>query len=165
MRKRVAAVFTGILYAALVVSLLALQTKTIQGELTRLAANGLTLLLLIPTIFLFRMWLKAQNAGARESSGQSPKDEADAGPGESPQKSVPSVGREQFFSQMEEAGLSAREQEVAWLIYRGYSNRQIAEELYISEMTVKKHASHIYEKLQISGRKELKSCISMSHFL
>ncbi|HHU72530.1 MAG TPA: hypothetical protein GXZ21_10955 [Clostridiales bacterium] len=32
----------------------------------------------------------------------------------------------------------------------------MAEELYISVTTVKKHATHIYEKLEIIGRKELK---------
>lgn len=52
--------------------------------------------------------------------------------------------------------LSKRELEVAWLLYRGYTNRQIAEELYIAETTVKKHATHIYEKIQVSGRKEYK---------
>lgn len=160
MRRRVAAVLTGILYAALVVSLLALQTKTIQGELTRLAANGLTFLLLIPTILLFRVWVKGKNKEDAVTGGPEYSGEEDAAA-----KSPPAVGRQQFDLQMGKAGLSAREQEVAWLIYRGYSNRQIAEELYISEMTVKKHASHIYEKLQISGRKELKSCISMSYFL
>lgn len=39
---------------------------------------------------------------------------------------------------------------------RGYTNRQIAEELVIAETTVKKHTSHICEKLELSGRKELK---------
>ena len=37
--------------------------------------------------------------------------------------------------------------------------RSIGEELYIAETTVKKHATHIYEKLQVSGKKELKEQI------
>lgn len=58
-----------------------------------------------------------------------------------------------------EGGVQGTQQENSdiWLIYRGYSNCQIGEELYISETTVKKHASHIYEKLNITGRKDLKS--------
>ena len=64
--------------------------------------------------------------------------------------------RKQFMTYMTRASLSEREIEVAWLIYRGYTNLQIGEELFISETTVKKHATHIYEKLKISGRIELK---------
>lgn len=55
--------------------------------------------------------------------------------------------------------LSERELEVAWLLYRGYTNRQIGEELFIAETTVKKHVSHIYEKLGVTGRKEFKAMI------
>lgn len=50
-----------------------------------------------------------------------------------------------------------RETELAILAYRGYSNREIAEECYISEATVKKHMTHIFEKLGISGREELQN--------
>lgn len=53
-------------------------------------------------------------------------------------------------------GLTAREREVAGLIRNGYSNQEIADKLYISAATVKKHTSSIYEKLQISGREQLK---------
>ena len=42
------------------------------------------------------------------------------------------------------------------MIVSGFSNAKIAEELYISESTVKKHASHIYEKVGVAGRKEFK---------
>ena len=52
--------------------------------------------------------------------------------------------------------MSEREKEVAWLICRGFTNRQIAEELFIAETTVKKHVTHVYEKCGVSGRKELK---------
>lgn len=55
--------------------------------------------------------------------------------------------------------LSERELEVAWLLYRGYTNRQIGGELFIAETTVKKHVSHIYEKLGVTGRKEFKEMV------
>lgn len=58
---------------------------------------------------------------------------------------------------MEECGLSERELEVAWLLYRGYTNRQIGEELYIAETTVKKHVSHIYQKMDVCSRKEFRA--------
>jgi len=52
--------------------------------------------------------------------------------------------------------LTRREKEVAALIEKNLSNREIAEELCISEATVKKHVSNIFEKLEIESRKELK---------
>ena len=54
------------------------------------------------------------------------------------------------------AVLSPREKEVARLAARGYSNAQIAEELFISIETVKRHMSTIFEKLEIKSRAELK---------
>ncbi|MBR4825563.1 MAG: helix-turn-helix transcriptional regulator [Spirochaetaceae bacterium] len=51
--------------------------------------------------------------------------------------------------------LSPREKEVARLAARGYSNAQIAEELYISVETVKRHMATIFEKLKIKSRKDL----------
>ena len=53
--------------------------------------------------------------------------------------------------------LSERELEVAWLLYRGYTNRQIGEELYIAETTVKKHVSHIYQKMEVYSRKDFRA--------
>lgn len=62
-----------------------------------------------------------------------------------------------FLTIMEACALSERELEVAWLLYRGYTNRQIGEELYIAETTVKKHVSHIYQKLGVCSRKEFRA--------
>lgn len=64
-----------------------------------------------------------------------------------------------FLTAMEGSALSERELEVAWLLYRGYTNRQIGEELYIAETTVKKHVSHIYEKLHVGSRKEFRAYV------
>ena len=55
------------------------------------------------------------------------------------------------------APLSPREKEVARLAARGYSNAQIAEELFISVETVKRHMSTIFEKLEIESRRELQN--------
>lgn len=61
-----------------------------------------------------------------------------------------------FLKAMERYAVSERELEVAWLLYRGYTNRQIGEELYIAETTVKKHVSHIYQKMNVQSRKEFR---------
>jgi LuxR family maltose regulon positive regulatory protein len=50
--------------------------------------------------------------------------------------------------------LSPRETEVMGLIAEGASNPQIAEQLYISVNTVKKHVTNIFGKLSVSRRTE-----------
>ncbi|HLR68663.1 MAG TPA: response regulator transcription factor [Virgibacillus sp.] len=51
--------------------------------------------------------------------------------------------------------LSDREKEVLALIAKGYSNREIAEQLIISVKTVETHRSNLMEKLQMKTRPEL----------
>ncbi|ROO89894.1 DNA-binding NarL/FixJ family response regulator [Actinocorallia herbida] len=48
--------------------------------------------------------------------------------------------------------LTPREAEVMELIARGWSNRRIASELYISEKTVKNHVHQIYRRLKADDR-------------
>ncbi len=48
--------------------------------------------------------------------------------------------------------LSDREFEVLSLLARGMSNKEIAEELYISEKTVKNHVSNVLRKLDVNDR-------------
>lgn len=58
--------------------------------------------------------------------------------------------------------LTDREQEVLQLILSGKSNRAIAENLFISESTVKTHARNIYIKYDVSSRAELISTLLKS---
>jgi two-component system, NarL family, response regulator DevR len=48
--------------------------------------------------------------------------------------------------------LTEREREVLGLIALGYTNKQIAEKLVVSEKTARNHVSHILEKLGIARR-------------
>jgi DNA-binding CsgD family transcriptional regulator len=48
--------------------------------------------------------------------------------------------------------LSARELEVLSLLSKGFSNREIAADLFISASTVKTHTLNIYEKLEVGNR-------------
>lgn len=50
--------------------------------------------------------------------------------------------------------LTEREREVLTLVARGYTNKQIADALYMSEKTARNHVSHILEKLGLSRRSE-----------
>jgi DNA-binding CsgD family transcriptional regulator/tetratricopeptide (TPR) repeat protein len=50
------------------------------------------------------------------------------------------------------AALSDREREVAELVAAGRTNREIAEELFLSKRTVDTHLAHVFEKLGVSSR-------------
>ena len=52
-------------------------------------------------------------------------------------------------------GLTAREQEVAGLIARGLTNRQIGQTLVITEGTAASHVVHILDKLGFSSRAQI----------
>jgi DNA-binding NarL/FixJ family response regulator len=51
--------------------------------------------------------------------------------------------------------LSRRESEILYYVARAKSNKEIADELYISEKTVKNHLNSIYTKLKIHNRLQL----------
>jgi DNA-binding NarL/FixJ family response regulator len=65
------------------------------------------------------------------------------------------VGME-VFGRTEEgrARLSGREREVMGLIAAGATNREIADQLYLSPHTIKEHTSAIYRKLGVRNRAE-----------
>jgi predicted ATPase/DNA-binding CsgD family transcriptional regulator len=52
-------------------------------------------------------------------------------------------------------GLTSREREIAMLVARGLSNRDIAARLVISKRTVDAHVNHIFAKLGLSSRVQL----------
>lgn len=55
---------------------------------------------------------------------------------------------------LQQNGLSKREAEILLLVHEGLSNQQIADKLFISENTVKKHISNIFLKLNVERRTE-----------
>jgi DNA-binding NarL/FixJ family response regulator len=55
--------------------------------------------------------------------------------------------------------LSHREKQILRLVVRGYTNRQIADELYLAESTVKTHLSSAFAKLDAHSRAEVTELI------
>ena len=53
------------------------------------------------------------------------------------------------------AALTGREKEIIRLVSLGLSNQEIADQLFISDKTVKTHLSNIYKKLEMTNRTEL----------
>ena len=72
--------------------------------------------------------------------------------GEQVQPSSPASKRP---SSDEPPNLTRREKEVAVLVTRGLTNRQIAQELVLSEHTVITHVRNILKKLNLSSRTQL----------
>ena len=63
---------------------------------------------------------------------------------------VPQQSREQ----VERPAFSIRERQVLELVARGFTNGEIAQQLYLAESTVKSHLSSSFRKLGISSRKD-----------
>lgn len=61
-------------------------------------------------------------------------------------------------------GVTPREMEIIAAIVSGYSNREIALKLSLSEQTVKHHITHVFDKLGVSTRMEL-TLFALSHHL
>lgn len=70
-------------------------------------------------------------------------------------RSVLTQGRSGIGHMRERYGLTDREMEVAVLLLQGHSSSAIAEEIVVSEHTVKSHIRNIYGKTGVSGKLEL----------
>lgn len=55
-------------------------------------------------------------------------------------------------AKLKELAITPREHEILGLIAQGLSNREIGEQLFVSENTVKTHSSRIFEKLSVNRR-------------
>jgi DNA-binding NarL/FixJ family response regulator len=55
--------------------------------------------------------------------------------------------------------LTERQREVYDLIISGKTNKEIMNELFIEQSTLKTHINHIYKKLKVKSRRELKSSV------
>ena len=60
------------------------------------------------------------------------------------------------------SALTGQELAVAAAVARGASNREVADELFLSPRTVEYHLSNVYRKLGVHGRSALASTLSAS---
>ncbi len=67
-------------------------------------------------------------------------------PAEAPAPFAPNTAQQQAL------GITARELEVLTLVARGFSNREIATHLFVSENTVKTHCARAFDKLGAARR-------------
>jgi len=72
--------------------------------------------------------------------------------GSASQPSAPQLARRKGDGLIET--LSWRELEVLELLGEHLSNKEIAERLYLSPLTVKRHTISVYRKLQVTGRRQ-----------
>lgn len=144
MRKHTLRILLGICYVCLLTTLLLYQAGMFGERREWTVAVLGTLFLGIALAAVLALYLRV-NDQIREKMRE---------------QSAPAISAEEtyerFLAVMEACKLSERELEVAWLLYRGYTNRQIGESLYIAETTVKKHVSHIYQKMDVCSRKEFR---------
>ena len=149
MKKRIVLFILGLVYIGLftllLLSMVQINFMGVVDVSARWGAAMGALVIGIPWVIVFRLYMCVKES---------------ASPTEEPQTRIES--HEVFECLMHEHGLTNREAEIAWLLYRGFTNRQIGEELFIAEATVKKHVSHIYEKMQVSGRKEFRAKVNES---
>lgn len=65
---------------------------------------------------------------------------------------VPAANFSRDDDQVAALGVTPRELEILGLLAEGLSNREIAERLFVSENTVKTHASRLFDKLEVRRR-------------
>jgi DNA-binding NarL/FixJ family response regulator len=71
-------------------------------------------------------------------------------------ESMPSVAQNVFR-------MTPREKQIVAAVVAGYTNRDIAEKLSISDQTVKNHLTSIFDKVGVSSRLELALCATKYH--
>jgi len=59
--------------------------------------------------------------------------------------------------------LTRREQQILQRLVNGYSNQQIADELFVTESTVKTHVYKLYRKINVRNRREAISLMKQRH--
>jgi DNA-binding CsgD family transcriptional regulator len=130
------------LYSTIFIFTVFAQWLTIRETKYKIAVNICTLVLGLFSVVMFRILYKNETSDFET------------------EKSVTKIpDKEVYLDFAEKYKLSKREKEIGWLLLNGESNQQLAETLFVSITTVKKHLSHIYEKTGVPGRKKFKELV------
>ena len=65
---------------------------------------------------------------------------------------------------MDAYGLTGREQDVARLVFKGFSTAEIGERLFISPHTVQTHLKNVFEKTGVRSRRQLTAQVFFSFY-
>jgi DNA-binding CsgD family transcriptional regulator len=100
----------------------------------------------------FGIWLGLRITRKRETIRETVVVREVAVPAEAPalEPSARNTARQQ--AQQQALGITARELEILTLVARGFSNREIATQLFVSENTVKTHCARAFDKLGAARR-------------
>ena len=94
----------------------------------------------------FGIWLGLRITRSRETIRETVVVREVPAPAQALEPFVPDTARQQTL------GITARELEILTLVARGLSNREIANQLFVSENTVKTHCSRAFDKLGAARR-------------
>ncbi len=61
-------------------------------------------------------------------------------------------------SEKRTANITGKEKKVLGYLCQGYSNKEIAQQLFVTEQTVKAHINHLFKKFGVSNRVKLALC-------
>lgn len=142
------AVWAGILQMFV---LLFLNMNTAEGGISGMQMVALSCR---PILYGFCIWIILQESEKIEQSKAS--NEGKNGNTVGSKMAAEVTGTVDYRQCLRELGLTKREVEIALLVIQNESNAEIAEQLFISETTVKKHMSNIFSKLEIGQRQEIK---------
>ncbi len=119
-----------------------------------LVEAGIVLLSLGLALYLLREWSRTEEVLERtEAELERHREERDRWR-ERARTFLEGLGRE-IDRQFDEWSLTPSEKEVALLLIKGYSHREIAKKTGRSERTSRQHAGSVYEKADLAGRAEL----------
>ena len=100
----------------------------------------------------FGIWLGLRITRSRETIRETVVVKELLVPAESPAPAPRQAPFAPNTTQQQTLGITARELEVLALIARGFSNREIATQLFVSENTVKTHCARAFDKLGAARR-------------
>lgn len=158
MRRRALRFVLGLGYVLLLTAMLLYQAGAFGGRRDWALASLATLLLGVALAVVLVLYIRVNDQIRREGKAAGQDKQGEAGMSGQDGREYEEIYAD-FLHACEGHGLSERELEVAWLLYRGCTNRQIGEELFIAETTVKKHVSHIYQKLEVYSRKDFRAMV------